>query len=90
MKNKNAVFETFKTKEGKIYFVMATVFLIAGLCVNNLVSNDWTYKKFVLLGCGLFMFIGCIMFTQYVGVVQNELDRLEAEENRAKHGHKKK
>ena len=79
MKHRNAFFETFRTKEGKVYFLTATVFLIASFCVNTFISDAWQPKKFVLLGCGLFMFIGCVLFTQYVGAVQNQIDKEERE-----------
>ena len=91
MKNRNAFLETFRTKEGKVTFFGATICLIAFLCVSSLVSNEWQYKKILLMFFGLVMFAGCVVFTQIVGAVQNDIDKEEREAaQKAKHPNKKK
>jgi multisubunit Na+/H+ antiporter MnhG subunit len=91
MKNRNAFLETFRTKEGKITFFGATVCLIAFLCVSSFVPGDWQYKKILLMFLGLVMFAGCVVFTQIVGAVQNDIDKEEREAaQKAKHPNKKK
>ena len=91
MKERNAFLETFRTKEGKISFAVSTLSLIAFLCVSRFVPEAWQYRKIVLLLCGMLMFGGCVMFTQYVGAVQNQIAKEEAEAKKAaKHPHKHK
>lgn len=85
MKRKSAFTEVFKTKEGITCFIVSTVSLIASLCISKLVPDDWQYKKFVLLGCGFLLFVGCVMFTQYVGAMQNEIDKEESAASKTSH-----
>ncbi len=90
MKNRNAFLETFRTKEGKVCFALATVFLIAYILINSFVSGDWPYKRYALILCGFLMFLGCVMFTQYVGAVQNQINKEEQEALKSAKVHKKK
>ena len=91
MKNRNAFLETFRTREGKVTFFGSTGCLIAFLCVSSFVPESWQFRRIVLMILGLVMFAGCVVFTQIVGAVQNDIDKEEREAaQKAKHTKKKK
>ena len=91
MKNRNAFLETFRTREGKVTFFGSTACLVAFLCVSSFVPESWQFRRIVLMILGLVMFAGCVVFTQIVGAVQNDIDKEEREAaQKAKHTKKKK
>ena len=90
MKNRNAFIEALKTKQGKLFAVLSTIVMIAGVCVGVFIPNDCKYKNPIVFVTSIVLIVFCTMFTQVVGAVQNEIDAQQRSEKQQSYHPKKK
>ena len=79
---RSAIKECFRDTRGKLFFILSTVMLIAGLIGTKVIPNEFKFKSVITMGCFILMILFSTLFSQLIQLYQNDIDREEAQNNK--------
>ncbi len=87
---RSAIKECFRDVRGKLFFILSTVMLIAGLVGTKIIPDGFKFKSVITMGCFILMILFSTLFSQLMQLYQNDIDREEAQDQKEVHKKKKK